>query len=165
MPIAVRPYDDARDRAGMIALYRAAWHANYDATDGHDTIETLIGTLLHGAEPQMFALPEGDIALVADDATGALVGGLRGHPRAGILHLSGMYVAPTGLRFGIGRALIADLFSRFPPGTVVRADVRPESAAALAFYARLGFERIGRTRTNAGGDHWVDTLELQCVLK
>jgi ribosomal protein S18 acetylase RimI-like enzyme len=163
MALLIRAYDDANDRAEMIALYRAAWHATYDAVDGADLIDTLIADLLEGEPPQMFVLPPGDVALVAV-ADGNIVGGVRGHPRAGVLHVSGMYVRPECQHFGVGRALLGDLCGRFGPGTVVRSDVRPTSAAALAFYQAQGFLRVGKGRTDVGGGHWVDTIEMQRTL-
>jgi ribosomal protein S18 acetylase RimI-like enzyme len=164
MTPTIRTYDDACDRPQMIALYRAAWHAAYDAVDGVAVIDKLIADLLSGDQPQMFDLPVGDVALVAA-LEGRIVGGVRGHPRQGILHISGMYVAPKGIRHGIGRALVGVLFGRFPAGTVVRADVRPTSLDALAFYAQLGFLRVGRNRTCVGGGLWSETVELQRTLR
>jgi ribosomal protein S18 acetylase RimI-like enzyme len=162
--LTVRDYDDVADRAQMIALYTAAWHAAYDAIDGAAVIGKLIGDLLSGERPGMFEMPVGDVALVAERHR-RIVGGVRGHPRQGILHLSGMYVDPQSARQGIGRALLATLFLRFPAGTVVRADVRPTSRGALDFYAGLGFIRVGRNRTHVGGDLWAETVEMQRTLK
>jgi ribosomal protein S18 acetylase RimI-like enzyme len=160
----IRDYDDVRDRPQMIALYTAAWHASYDGVDGVAIIDKLIADLLQGDAPEMFELPVGDVALVAE-LEGRIVGGVRGHPRQGILHLSGMYVDPQCARHGIGRVLIEELFGRFPAGTVVRADVRPSSRGALSFYERFGFLRVGRNRTHVGGDLWADTVEMQRTLK
>jgi ribosomal protein S18 acetylase RimI-like enzyme len=160
----IRDYDDACDRSQMIALYCRAWHAAYDAIDGVAVIDKLIADLLSGDRPEMFEMPSGDVALVAE-RDGCIVGGVRGHPRNGILHLSGLYVAPPSARQGIGRALVAALFERCLAGTVVRADVRPTSLDALAFYAGLGFIRVGRSRTHVGGDLWSDTVEMQRTLK
>jgi ribosomal protein S18 acetylase RimI-like enzyme len=161
---SIRDYDDDRDRVQMIALYSAAWHATYDAVDGAAVIDRLIADLLRGDQPEMFELPVGDLALVAEQ-DGKIVGGVRGHPREGLLHLSGMYVDPRCVRSGIGRALLSALFGRYPAGTVVRADVRPTSHTALDFYARLGFLRVGRNRTKVGGDLWSETVEMQRTLK
>lgn len=144
----------------MTALYSAAWHAAYDQIDGVAVIDRVIAALLDGDPPEMFELPEGDIALVAE-ADGRLIGSIRGHPRPDSVHLSGMYVAPDALRCGAGSGLFARLLSYFPPETIVRADVRPTSSAARQFYARHGFVEIGRGRTEVGGDHWVDMIELR----
>jgi GNAT superfamily N-acetyltransferase len=162
--LTIRAYDDVRDRAEMTALYTAAWHAAYDAVDGAGTIDRVIAALLEGEPPDMFMLPYGDVALVAVTPEGAIVGGIRGHPRAGVVHLSGMYVAPPWLRRGVGRVLLTALLERFAPGTVIQTDVRPESASALAFYTRMGFGRIGSSQSSPGGGHWVDTVEMQMVL-
>ncbi len=164
MAPTIRDYDDTCDRAQMIALYSAAWHATYDAIDGAAAIDKLIEDLLSGEEPGMFDLPAGDVALVAEMA-GRIAGGVRGHPRKGILHLSGIYVDPRRAREGIGRVLLDALFERFPAGTVVRADVRPTSLGALKFYERLGFIRVGQSRVRAGGDLWAATVEMQRTLK
>ncbi len=163
MALLVRAYDDTRDRADMIALYRGAWHAAYDAVDGPAAIDDLISALLDGPEPEMFSLSEGDIALVAEGA-GQICGGVRSHPHRGVVHLSGFYVQPDGLRRGTGRGLLAELLRHYPPGSVIRADVRPTSFAALAFYTSEGFERVGQGRSLVGGRLWSDVIELQRTL-
>ncbi len=163
MALLIRPYDDTHDRAQMTALFRAAWHAAYDAIDGPATIEGLIAALLDGAEPQMFNLPVGDTALVAENL-GQISGGIRGHPRGGVVHLSGFYVQPSGMRCGTGRALLSELLRYCPPGSVIRADVRPTSFAALAFYTSQGFERVGSGRSHVGGNVWSDVIEMQRTL-
>jgi ribosomal protein S18 acetylase RimI-like enzyme len=164
MGLIIRDYDDRRDRPPMAALYSSAWHAAYDAIDGADVIDQLIVDLLRGDPPAMFELPAGDVALIAE-RDGLIVGGVRGHPRDGLLHLSGMYVDPKRARRGIGRALLQALIGRYPAGTVVRADVRPTSSGALEFYTRAGFLRIGHNRTHVGAGLWTDTVEMQRTLK
>jgi ribosomal protein S18 acetylase RimI-like enzyme len=160
----IRNYDDARDRPQMTAIYTSAWHATYDSADGATVIDNLIADLLAGDQPEMFALPAGDVALVAV-LDSALVGGIRGHPRQGVLHLSGMYIDPNFTRRGIGRALLSSLLGQFSAGTIVRADVRPTSLGAIAFYAQMGFQCVGRSRTRVGGDLWSDTTQMQRALK
>ena len=175
MPVVIRRYVDATDRPGMIALYRAAWHAAYDSVDGPVAIDKLIMALLSGPnpqitpdmepekEPEMFAMPQGDVALVAV-ADGFIAGGARGHPRDGIIHLSGMYVMPGLQQRGIGRALLDVVIRHYPDHTAVRADVRPTSTAALQFYTQHGFVRTGTSRADVGGGHWVDVVEMQRAL-
>ena len=160
MQFIIRPYADPADRPAMIALYRVAWHAAYDAIDGAVAIERLINSLLQGGAPEMFACPEGDVALVAV-SDGAIVGGARAHPRDDGVHLSGMYVMPDRMSCGIGGALLANLFVRFPLAASWRADVRPTSGAALRFYARQGFREAGHGRADVGSGHWVDMIELR----
>ncbi len=159
MPMIVRPFRHS-DRPAMSALYGAAWHATYDAIDGAATIDRVIAALMDGEAPEMFTMPEGDIALVAD-LDGRLLGGVRGHPRGDAVHLSGMYVDPGMQGQGVGNALLMALLAHFPDGTTLRADVRPTSLLARKFYARHGFVEIGLGRTDVGGDHWVDMIELQ----
>lgn len=144
----------------MTALYSAAWHATYDAIDGAAAIDRVIADLMNGDEPEMFALDDGDVALVAT-LDGRLVGGIRGHPRDGEVHLSGLYVAPDVQRRGIGALLLSDLVGRYPQNVAVRADVRPSSFAARQFYANEGFVEIGRGRADVGGNHWIDTIQLR----
>ena len=159
MALIIRPYRDDADRGGMTALYSDAWHATYDGVDGAAAIDRVIVALLSGEPPEMFELPDGDIALVAE-RDGRLVGGIRGHPRGDEVHLSGMYVAPDAQGRGIGKALLDELVRWFPRTVALRADVRPTSTQARRFYARHGFVEINRARTDVGGDHWVDTIEL-----
>ena len=159
MRLIIRPYAN-EDRAAMTALYRRAWHDTYDAVDGAAAIDRVIVALLEGEPPEMFSLPPGDVALVTEFGR-RLIGGIRGHPRPSGVHLSGMYVAPDAQRCSAGSAMLATLLGRFPPDTVVRADVRPTSLAARQFYARHGFVEIGRSRADVGGNHWVDVIELR----
>ena len=160
MQCIIRPYDDATDRAKLIALYRAAWHAAYDAIDGADTIERLITALTAGDTPEMFALPAGDLALVADDQ-GRIIGGARAHPRADGVHISGLYVLPEMQHAGVGAALLAILLAKFPRDAVWRTDVRPEGPATLKFYARHGFAEVARGRADVGGGLVVDMIEMR----
>ena len=110
MTASIRPYDNA-DRAAMTEFYRAAWHATYDAIDGADAIDRVIAALLVGEPPEMFDLASTDVALVAE-CDSELVGGLRGHPRDGVVHLSGMYVAAVSQRSGIGSALLVNALTK-----------------------------------------------------
>ena len=144
----------------MTALYSAAWHHTYDSVDGANAIDRVIAALLVGEPPEMFSMQPGDVALVAQSGQN-LVGGIRGHPRAGIVHLSGMYVSRLSQGTGVGKALLRALLTYWPVDTVLRADVRPTSISARRFYERQGFVEIGRSRANVGADHWVDVIELQ----
>jgi GNAT superfamily N-acetyltransferase len=155
----IRPFINS-DRAAMTALYSAAWHATYDAVDGAETINRVIAALMQGDTPEMFTMPDGDIALVAE-LDGQLIGGIRGHPRGDAIHLSGMYVDPRMQRHGVGGALLAALLAHCPADTALRADVRPTSRSARKFYARHGFIEIGLGHTDVGGNHTVDMIELQ----
>jgi ribosomal protein S18 acetylase RimI-like enzyme len=159
MGLVIRPFEDA-DRAEMTALYAAAWHATYDDVDGAVAIDRVIAALMEGDNPEMFVLGEHDVALVAE-LDGRLVGGIRGHPRDGELHLSGLYVAPDEQRRGVGAAMLEVLLSRYSAPFAVRADVRPTSMVARRFYARHGFVEIGRGHADVGGNHWIDTIELR----
>lgn len=144
----------------MTALYSSAWHETYDAIDGAAAIDRVIAALMHGENPEMFALDLEDIALVAE-LDHRLVGGIRGHPRDGELHLSGLYVVSAAQRRGVGAALLDALMSRYPYRCSMRADVRPTSLAARQFYTRHGFVEVGRGRADVGGNHWIDTIEFR----
>ena len=157
--VLIRDFE-SRDRAGVIALYRAAWHAAYDAIDGAAAIERLLEALVAGDTPELFDMAPADVALVAD-RQGRIIGGARGHPHDGIVHLSGMYVAPDAQRSGVGWALLQTLTSRFPPATMFQADVRPASTGAIRFYERHGFVRAGVGRADAGAGHLVDMVVMR----
>ena len=64
-----------------------------------------------------------------------------------LLHM--LYVKPSLQRQGIGRDLFAELETCFPDAEIMRLDVEPENADAIAFYKAHGFTEIGRNE-NAG---------------
>lgn len=96
--------------------------------------------------------------LVARAASGLVgyAGLLAGPGEADVLTLA---VAPTVRRNGLGRRLLGELLAEAERRgcTDIHLEVRADNAAAVALYAREGFERVGvRRRYYADGtDAWV----------
>jgi uncharacterized protein len=65
-------------------------------------------------------------------------------------------------RFGVGRALYAELVRRFTgirPVILCEVNVRPRNEVSLRFHDGLGFREVGRQDTD-GGAKTVSLLEL-----
>jgi putative acetyltransferase len=82
-------------------------------------------------------LPYAELWVVADDEDRPL----------GFIGLAGnkaesLFIDPDHHRQGIGRALVAHAFRLRGP---LRIDVNEQNAPARAFYARLGFDEVGRS--------------------
>lgn len=157
--LRIRPQRDS-DSSALVRLYRAAWHATYDAIDGADWVEAMSVKLLDGDPPEMFAFAADDIALVAV-RFGRIVGAIRAHRRAGLSFISGFYLYPHLQRRGIGSALLMTLLARIPPGEVVQLNVRPTSTAARQFYAAHGFVELGHGREDVGHGAPIDVVYLR----
>lgn len=62
-----------------------------------------------------------------------------------------LFVHPDWTGMGCGRALVTDALARSRAPHRLRVDVNEENHGARAFYARLGFVQIGRSRLDACG--------------
>ena len=106
------------------------------------------------------------IALVAEDLSSEF---LLGFAVAMLLppesELETIAVAAAGQRRGVGRCLFAALAAELSAAgaTSVHLEVRSSNAPALAFYAALGFEEIGR-RPRYYADPVEDALLLRLGL-
>jgi GNAT superfamily N-acetyltransferase len=86
---------------------------------------------------------------VADGPAGAPVGFSVVIPSGGEAHeLDGLFVEPTELRHGVGRALVQDAVRRAGSAGATRLEVT--AGPAQAFYERLGFTVTGPAETRFG---------------
>jgi predicted GNAT superfamily acetyltransferase len=77
-------------------------------------------------------------------------------------YLDRIAVANDFRRFGVGRALYAELVRRFTgvrPVILCEVNVRPRNEVSLRFHDRLGFREVGQQDTD-GGTKTVTLLEL-----
>jgi hypothetical protein len=77
-------------------------------------------------------------------------------------YLDRIAVAGDVRRFGVGRALYAELVRRFTgvrPVILCEVNVRPRNEVSLRFHSGLGFREVGRQDTD-GGKKTVSLLEL-----
>ena len=102
--------------------------------------------------------------VVARDDEG-VAGFASAHVVAGDLMINDVAVDPSRRRRGIGRAIVRHLIEGAAARGCRRAflEVRPTNAAALALYAELGFERIGR-RPRYYSDTGEDALVMARAL-
>lgn len=73
-------------------------------------------------------------------------------------HIGGLFVAPEAHRRGVGRKLVSHASARLGKLSV---EVYEQNEAAVAFYRRCGFERVGRKESDdEGRPHPLLRLEL-----
>lgn len=77
-------------------------------------------------------------------------------------YLDRIAVAPEFRRYGLGRAMYAELVRRLVgavPVLLCEVNIRPRNEVSLAFHASLGFREVGQQDTS-GGTKTVSLLEL-----
>ena len=128
----------ASDLAAILVLERATDHAPHWAPtayaaiiEGHDLQRCLI---LAETEKALAGFAVGVVHPAPQDPVG------------GIAELESVVVAAGARRVGIGRALCEEVcdWCRCRGATEIGLEVRAASAGAIALYAELGFEQIGR---------------------
>lgn len=78
------------------------------------------------------------------------------------------FVAARAHRSGVGRALAAETFERAKACGFrkLRANIRKDNKAALAYYRSLGFETVGVAREHARVDgKYLDEVITECFLR
>lgn len=124
--VSIRPFEP-RDTESVVALWRACGLTRPQNDPQKDIVRK------SKVNPEWF--------LVAEDATGRVVGtvmaGYEGH-RGWINYLG---VAPAWQRGGLGRRLMDEAEARLRAAGCpkINLQVRPDNRAAIAFYERIGF--------------------------
>ena len=141
-----------RDIEAVRALLTKTFHATYDPFYGVDKVSQLISKWHSVEEIKARIEKKGGEFLVADD--GRKIGGM-GYAdmstkmtKTALLHQ--LYVSPDYQRQGIGRDIFAELETCFPDAEIMRLEVEPQNAAAVAFYNGVGFVEIDRVERMAG---------------
>ncbi|PDT01965.1 GNAT family N-acetyltransferase [Rhizobium chutanense] len=156
-----------RDLEKVRALLVESFHATYDGLHGKAKVDELIAHLFTPAALKARLVRRDAEFLVADD--GRNIGGMgyaamsQALTKTVMLHL--LYVSPVLQRQGIGRDLFAELETCFPDAEIMRLEVEPQNAAAIAFYQVHGFSEVGRNENNAAGQSGIPSLILEKPLE
>ena len=133
--VTVRPSTGAAEHPQLVAIWRAAVDATHDflAAADRDEIEAALPTAY---------LPA--VVLTVAERGGRPVG------FAGVVdgRLEMLFVVPEAHGSGIGSALLAHAVREHG---VTEVDVNEQNVGAAAFYARRGFEVVGRSATDEAG--------------
>lgn len=133
--LTIRPSIGAAEYPALVAIWRAAVDATYDflADEDRDEIEARLAADY---------LPA--VVLTVAERDGRPVG------FSGVLDgaLEMLFVDATRRETGIGTALLTHAIRE---QDVTRVDVNEQNAPAARFYARRGFEVVGRSETDDAG--------------
>jgi ribosomal protein S18 acetylase RimI-like enzyme len=152
-----------RDLGKVGVLLAEAFHAAYAELRGEAKVNELIAHLFSPAALRARLARRNAEFLVADNGT--QIGGV-GYAamsdemsKTVMLHL--LYVRPTLHRQGIGREIFAELETCFPDAEIMRLEVEPTNATAIAFYRAHGFADAGRNENDGPGQSGIATLILE----
>lgn len=156
-----------RDLEKVRALLVDSFHATYDGIHGAARVGELIAHLFSPAALKARLARKDAEFLVADD--GRNIGGMgyaamsEALTKTVMLHL--LYVSPALQRQGIGRDLFAELETCFPDAEIMRLEVEPRNAAAIAFYLTHGFTEVGRNENSGAGQSGIPSLIFEKPLE
>ena len=156
-----------RDLEKVRALLAESFHATYDGLHGRARVEDLIAHLFSPAALKARLVRKDAEFLIADD--GRNIGGMgyaamsQQLTKTVMLHL--LYVRPALQRQGIGRDIFAELETCFPDAEIMRLEVEPQNAAAIAFYQMHGFTEVGRNENNGAGQSGIPALIFEKPLE
>ncbi|WP_027666011.1 GNAT family N-acetyltransferase [Rhizobium leguminosarum] len=152
-----------RDLEKVRALLAESFHAAYDGLHGRAKVDELVAHLFSPAALKARLVRKDAEFLVADD--GRNIGGMgyaamsQELTKTVMLHL--LYVSPALQRQGIGRDIFAELETCFPDAEIMRLEVEPQNAAAIAFYRTHGFTEVGRNENSGAGQSGIPALVLE----
>jgi ribosomal protein S18 acetylase RimI-like enzyme len=156
-----------RDLSKVSVLLGEAFRAAYAELHGEAKVNELIAHLFSPAALQARLARKNAEFLVADN--GKHIGGI-GYAamsdemtKTVMLHL--LYVRPALHRQGIGREIFAELETCFPDAEIMRLEVEPMNATAIAFYRAHGFADVGRNENDGPGQSGIATLILEKPLE
>ncbi len=166
MPVFFVRTAGTRDLESVRALLGESFHATYDPLYGQDKVTALLAAWHSPAALKARLEKKGSEFLVADD--GKTLGGMgyaamsETMTKTAVLHQ--LYVRPDLQRAGIGRDIFAELETCFPDAEIMRLEVEPRNAAAIAFYTGLGFVEVDRTKNCGGTDTGLDAIIMEKTL-
>jgi GNAT superfamily N-acetyltransferase len=105
--------------------------------------EAIVSGLVDHNAAQGFVWASREMAVLARDAAGAVVGGLLGHTNVGWLFVAALWVAESERRRGLGRAIMAAAEAEAGRRGCVGIYLDTYSFQARPFYERLGYQLFG----------------------
>lgn len=95
------------------------------------------------------------VAVVARDVEGEIVGGVHGELCWEWLHIKSMWVAATHRGRGIGTRLLAEIEQAALRAGFAHAHLETTDFQAVGFYLRNGYEAFGRLPGKPAGHTWT----------
>jgi ribosomal protein S18 acetylase RimI-like enzyme len=135
-----------RDLQAIRALLVETWHATYNSIYGADRVEEITDDWHSIASLKARLVRPNSEFLVADD--GKRIGGMAyaaATKDPAIVMLNQLYVSPDLQRSGLGDMLLREIEDSFPEARIIRLEVEPANAAAVAFYTANGFVEVSKT--------------------
>lgn len=134
---------EASDILAVRTLLVETWHDTYDALIGADKVSEITGSW-HSLEALSRQLHLDDTVFLVAHADSNIVGhAFANASEPPVLRLMRLYVHPSRQRRGIGQSLMQASIESFPGTEVVRLDVEADNRNGVAFYSRMGFEKVG----------------------
>ncbi len=151
-----------RDLPAVRALLVETWHVTYDSIYGVDRVTDITDDWHSIASLKARLVRPNSEFLVADD--GIRIGGMAyaaASTDPSIVILNQLYVSPGLQRSGLGRMLLREIEDSFPEARIIRLEVEPANAAAVAFYAQNGFAEVGSVANCGGAASGIPALTLE----
>lgn len=149
-----------RDLAAIRALLVETWHATYDAIYGARRVSEITDEWHSIASLKARLVKPNSEFLVADD--GKEIGGMAfasTDASGKTVTLYQLYVLPKHQGRGVGGLLLEEVIDSFPDAKLIRLEVEPANARAVAFYKANGFVETGRA-SHRGGEE-TDTVVME----
>ncbi|WP_454849276.1 N-acetyltransferase family protein [Rhizobium binxianense] len=149
-----------RDLEKVRALLGETWHATYDGFYGPDRVQELHDSWHSLASLKARLARKNAEFLVADsgkDIAGMGYAAMSSEMTKTVM-LQMLYIRPGCQRQGVGRDIFAELETCFPEAEIMRLEVEPANAAAIAFYKAHGFAEVGRTENCGQGQSGIPAL-------
>ncbi|MBO3759883.1 GNAT family N-acetyltransferase [Ciceribacter sp. L1K23] len=152
-----------QDVEALRTLLSETFHATYDGFYGLLKVQQLIDSW-HSVAALKARVDKRDAEfLVADD--GKRLGGMAYAAmspkltKTAVLHQ--LYIHPECQRQGIGRDLFAEIESCFPDAEIMRLEVEPRNAGAIAFYQAHGFIEVDRIDSCGSPDSGLPAIVME----
>ncbi|WP_099866154.1 GNAT family N-acetyltransferase [Pararhizobium haloflavum] len=142
-------------------LLTETWHATYDAIHGAEKVDEITQAWHSvGALKANLHRPASEF-IVADDGRRIAGTAYASVTARNTVTLHQLYVHPALQRQGIGLDLFAEMETCFDGASLMRLEVDPKNAAAVAFYRRIGFVETGDAGRDAAPGSTIETIVME----